>query len=172
MNPSVNEEEKNPRKLAPGDTFEVSYVLLVNEQCNNLFQQIYQILNIKPEKVIIHFKDFEGDLMEVIVQDAFSSSVFFRSFLEEPLLLEIPLPQGIYSGRTNFFPAVCEELIVVESENKNTCILQDIPKGTVKVKIINKKGEFVPGKVVFIGLDPTKSPYFNPENGRGDNPQA
>jgi hypothetical protein len=39
------------------------------------------------------------------------------------------------------------------------------------VKIVNSKGEFVPGKVTFIGLSPTKTPYFKPENpvksGRG-----
>lgn len=164
LTPFEDEDGPQPGKLAPGEDFEVRYTLLVDTQCDNLLRQIYQILNIRPEKAIIHFKGFEGDLMEIIVKDAFSSSVFFRSFLEEPLLLEIPLPKGIYLVRANFFPSVREELMVVEDDEENTCVLQDISKGTVKVKIRNSEGEFVPGKVAFIGLDPTKSPYFKPEN--------
>ena len=102
--------------------------------------------------------------MEVIVKDAFSSSVFFSSFLKKPHLLEIPLPKGIYLARANFFPAVVEELMVVEDDKENSCVLRDISQGAVKIKIRNSEEEFVPGKVVFIGLDPTKSPYFEPEN--------
>jgi hypothetical protein len=102
--------------------------------------------------------------MEVIVRDAFSSSVFFRSFLENPSSISIPLPKGAYRVRANFFPAVGEKLLDVGLEEESSCVLKNPAQGKVKVKIINSKGEFVPGKVIFIGLSPTKTPYFKPEN--------
>jgi len=74
------------------------------------------------------------------------------------------LPQGLYSIRANFFPAVVENLLSVDLEKENTCLLQDLPKGKVKISIRNKAGAFVPGKTTFIGLDPTRTPYFRPEN--------
>jgi hypothetical protein len=49
-------------------------------------------------------------------------------------------------------------------EKENACLLQDPPKGKVKVSIRNRAGAFVPGKTTFIGLDPTRTPYFRPEN--------
>jgi len=157
-------ETPQPGKLASGEVFEVRYILLTDTQYENLLQRVYQILKIDAILAAIHFKDFEGDLMEVVVKDAFSSSVFFRSVMEKPLYLELSLPKGIYLVRANFFPAVCEELLVVGAGEENSCTLQDLPKGTLKVKIRNSQGEFVPGKVTFIGLDPTKTPYFKPEN--------
>ena len=157
-------ETAQPGELAPGEVFEVRYILLTDTQSENLLQHIYQILEIDPIPAGIHFKDFDGELMEVVVKDAFSSSIFFRSFLEKPLSLEIPLPKGTYIVRANFFPAVCEELLVVEKEGEISCILQNPPQGTLKVIIRNSQGEFVPGKVTIIGLDPTKTPYLKPEN--------
>lgn len=159
-----NETELEPGNLAPGEAFEVNHVLLVDTHCDRLLRVIYQILRIKPEEAVIQFKDFDGDLMEVIVQDALTSSVFFSSFLKDPLLLHIPLPKGVYSVTANFFPAVFEKLMVVGKENENICVLHDLPKGFLKVKIQNSKGEYVPGKATFIGLDPTRTPYFKPEN--------
>lgn len=171
LQPLEDEEEPQPGYLAPGEEFSLNYILLVDTQGADLLQKIYRILNIKPEKASILFKDFDGNRMEVIVRDAFSSSIFFCSFLKDPFSLEIPLPKGVYTVRANFFPAVCEELLVVGEDVENTCILQNLPLEKVKLKIRNSKGEFVPGKVTFIGLDPTKTPYFKPEDpidsGRG-----
>ncbi|MBN1271132.1 MAG: PHP domain-containing protein [Candidatus Aminicenantes bacterium] len=48
--------------------------------------------------------------------------------------------------------------------NIDTTLLQDPPKGKVKISIRNKTGAFVPGKTTFFGLDPTRTPYFRPEN--------
>lgn len=159
-----NETELEPGNLAPGEAFEVNHVLLVDTHYDRLLRVIYQILRIKPEEAVIQFKDFDGDLVEVIVQDALTSSVFFSSFLKDPHLLHIPLPKGVYSVTANFFPAVVEKLMVVGEENENICVLHDPPKGFLKVKIRNSKDKYVPGKVTFIGLDPTKSPYFKPES--------
>jgi hypothetical protein len=93
-----------------------------------------------------------------------SSRIFFSSFLEKPQPLVVLLPQGHYSIRANFFPAIVENHLSIDLEKENTCLLQDPPKGQVKVSIRNKTGAFVPGKTTFIGLDPTRTPYFRPEN--------
>jgi hypothetical protein len=173
MNP-LTEEEKSvkddeesppiPGTLAPKEVFEVRHILLVDTKHENLLQKIYKIFNVEPVEAIIHFEDFNGGSMEVIVKDAYSSSTFFRSFLENPFSIKIPLPKGAYTARGNFFPAVHEKLLVVGLEEENSCTLQNPSQGKVKVKIVNSKGEFVPGKVTFIGLSPTKTPYFKPEN--------
>ncbi len=179
MNPLTEEErlledEKKsiplPGTLAPQEVFEVRHILLVDTKHENLLQKIYKILNIEPEEALIQFEDFSGGSMEVVVKDAYSSSTFFRSFLENPVSIKIPLPRGAYRARANFFPAVCEEALVVGLGDENSCLIQNPAEGKVKVKIIDSKGEFVPGKVAFIGLSPTKTPYFSPgdpiESGR------
>jgi hypothetical protein len=165
MNPLRDEEEEHvPGSLAPGESFETQHILMMDAQHESLLNRIYSVLNVEPEHASIHFKDLNGDLAEIIIRDAFSSSVFFRSFLEDPLTLDIPLPEGTYWVRANFFPAVREKLIAVKEGEENTFILRDSLLGKVKVKIQNSEGEFVPGKVTFIGLAPSKTPYFEPEN--------
>jgi len=149
--------------LDPGRSFEARYVLLVDVKAEDLLKKIYQILGVRAAKVKIDTADFHGELMEVVIQDM-SSRVFFSSFFEKPQPLVVMLPQGLYSIRANFFPAVVENLLSVDLEKENACLLQDPPKGKVKVSIRNRAGAFVPGKTTFIGLDPTRTPYFRPEN--------
>jgi predicted metal-dependent phosphoesterase TrpH len=164
---ALEDEEESPPlpgTLAPKEVFEVRRALLVDTQHENLLQKIYEIFNVEPEEALIHFEEFNGGSMEVIVRDAFSSSVFFRSFLENPSSISIPLPRGVYRARANFFPAVREKLLSVGLEEENSCTLKNPPQGKVKVKIVNSRNEFVPGKVTFIGLSPTETPYFRPEN--------
>ena len=164
MNPLPKDEESSLNKLQPKKTFEAHYILLVSTQYEDLLQKVYGIFKVKPLEALIHFKDFSSGLAEVIIIDAFSPSLFFRSMIENPFSLRVPLPQGVYKVRANFFPAVCEELLVVAEGEENSCILQDPPQGRVKVRIRDSRGEFVPGKVTFIGLSPTRTPYFKPEN--------
>ncbi|MGB6866072.1 MAG: hypothetical protein WBE11_10310, partial [Candidatus Aminicenantaceae bacterium] len=156
-------QESDSMNLDPGESFEVRYVLLVDVEAEDLLKNIYQILGVRAARVKIDTADFHGELMEVVVQDM-SSRVFFSAFLEKPQPLVVMLPQGHYSIRANFFPAVVENLLSVDLEKENTCLLQDPPKGKVKISIRNRAGAFVPGKTTFIGLDPTRTPYFRPEN--------
>jgi hypothetical protein len=149
--------------LDPGKSFEARYVLLVDVKAEDLLKKIYQILGLRVAKIKIDTADFHGELMEVVIQDM-SSRVFFSSFFEKPRPLVVMLPQGLYSVRANFFPAVVENLLSVDLEKENTCLFQDPPKGKVKISIRNRAGAFVPGKATFIGLDPTRTPYFRPEN--------
>jgi hypothetical protein len=149
--------------LDPGKSFEARYVLLVDVKADDLLKKIYQILGVRASEVKIDTADFHGELMEVVIQDM-SSRIFFSSFFEKPQPFAVRLPQGHYSIKAHFFPAVVENLLSVELEKEYTCHLQAPPKGKVKISIRNKTGAFVPGKTTFIGLDPTRTPYFRPKN--------
>jgi hypothetical protein len=155
--------ESVSKNLDPGKSFEARYVLLADVEAENVLKNIYQTLGVRPAKVKIDTADFQGELMEVVIRDM-SSRVFFRSFFENPRPLVLMLPQGLYSIRANFFPATVQTLLSVEQEKEYACLLQDPPKGKIRVSIRNKAGAFVPGKTTFIGLDPTRTPYFKPEN--------
>ncbi len=168
LNPTRSSSQSISREsvsmnLDPGKSFEVRYVLLVDVEAEDLLKKIYKILGVQTAKVKIDTADFHGELMEIVIQDM-SSRVFFSSFFEKPQPLAVLLPQGHYSIRANFFPAIVEDFLSVDLEKENTCLLQNPPKGKVKVSIRNKAGAFVPGKTTFIGLDPTRTPYFRPEN--------
>jgi len=160
-------EEPLPGKLAPGESYEVKYIILVDTEVEKLLENLYGILGIKSFPVSINFKNYDGDLMELKIENALSSSIFFRSFLEEQYSINIRLPEGAYKVKANFFPAVREEILIVQKEGENSCVIEKPPCGILKVKIENSKGEFIPGipgKVTFIGLYPTKTPYLEPEN--------
>jgi len=163
-NPLEEEAEHTPGTVEPGQVYTTRHTLLVGTDHEELLRKIYRIFGVKPEPATLNFKDLNGKMMEVIVSDAFSSEVFFRSFLKNPFSLSLVLPEGTYRVRANFFPAVREKLLAVESGKENSCILEDSPLGRVKVKIQNSQGEYIPGKVSFIGLDPTETPYFEPDN--------
>ena len=157
------ERESLSTNLNPGKSMEARYVLLVDDRPSELLKKIYRLLGIESEKVSLSFSGMNGNLMEVVIQDA-SSSVFFRNFFKEPLPLEIALPKGFYKVRANFFPAVVEKSLIVERGKENPCLLEAPPSGKIRVRIRDGKGTFVPGKATFIGLSPTKTPYFKPEN--------
>ncbi len=164
-NPLADKDQEHiPGKLAPGEIYKIHYTLLADADHEELLRRIYQIFQVETEQATLHFQDLNGDLLEVIIRDAFSSAVFFRSFLEDPLSLNVFLPEGTYWIEANFFPAVLEKLVSVQAGEDNTFVLQDSFLGKVKVKIQNSQGEFVPGKVTFIGLAPTETPYFEPDN--------
>lgn len=165
-NPVEEGERRNPGRLAPGASFKVQYTLLTDTRPDGLLRALYQAQKTKTQRASFAFKGVDGQFMEAVVRDPLTASVFFRTFLEEPFVFDIPLPEGIYEVRANFFPAVREKLLTVRANADNLCVLENIASGTVKVKIKNGRGEYVPGKVSFIGLDPTKTPYFRPENPR------
>jgi hypothetical protein len=156
-------QSSSPMNLDPGKSLEVRHVLLVDVEAEDLLKKIYQILNVKAAKVKIDTADFHGELMEVVIQDM-SSQYFFSSFFEKPQPLSVMLPPGDYSIRANFFPAIVENLLSVDLEKENSCLLKAPPEGKVRISIRNKVGAFVPGKTTFFGLGATSTPYFKPEN--------
>jgi hypothetical protein len=163
-NPLPEDEELLPGKLNPGESYDVHYTLFVSTKGTDLLKNIYQMLGVKTEAATVYLKSQEGDLTEIIIQDILSSAVFYRSFLDDPFAVETILPKGFYSVTANFFPAVTEGYLLVERGKENECVIQDPPHGTVRLRVRNSSGEYVPGKVTFMGLDPTPSPYFEPEN--------
>ena len=165
LNPVEEEETPLPGSLPPGGSFEVRYKLLVDARGRSLLERIFDILKKDTRPASFLFKDFPGGLMEIIVQDAFSSSVYFRSFMRDAASCEVPLPEGTYRVRANIFPAVSEKLFAVGRPNDgNVCVLENPRLGTIKVRIRDTQGAYVPGKVTFIGLDPTRTPYFEPDD--------
>jgi len=162
--PLPSQGEILPDTLAPGEAFEVEYSLLVHADAFDLLENLYAFTNVKPEKATIRFRNYDGDLAELIIRDALSGRVFFRSFFQDTYAYDVLLPKGIYQAQANFFPAADETIFSVQPDKENTCELQNPQTTAVTVKITNSKGEHVPGKVTFIGLDPTPSPYFEPEN--------
>jgi hypothetical protein len=164
LNPLKDDEELTPGKLNPGEDYSIHHSLFVETTTEKLLDTIYRKLKQKTEIVTIDFENFSGRTFEIIVRDVLTSSVYYRSFLEQMPRLQIPLPEGVYEVKSNFFPAVVKELFAVGDGEENRCLLEDTAKGTVKVRIIDKNGLYIPGKVSFIGLEPTKTPYFLPAN--------
>ena len=171
LNPVEKEETRYPGALAAGEKYEVRYILAVDPSSAGLLQNIYRTLDVPAVKAAVAFEDYDGDWMELIVREALSSSIFFRAVLEKPLYQEFLLPPGVYQLQANFFPAVVEELVEIKTGGENSFCLECPPFGEVKLRLKNSQGDAVPGKVSFLGIDPTKSPYFEPDNpvetGRG-----
>ncbi|MFQ6069890.1 MAG: CehA/McbA family metallohydrolase [Candidatus Aminicenantales bacterium] len=157
-------DDSVPGKLGPGETFTLRYVLVADTSDENVLREVYRILKVKTFPALINIEDFNGNLMEIMIKNIQSGSTFYRSFLEKKKSLKIPLPPGVYSVRANLFPAVVESFFSVNMESENSCTISPPPLEKVRVKIIDRKGRHVPGKVTFIGLQPTESPYFKPEN--------
>lgn len=162
--PLPGQGEILPGTLAPGKAFEVEYSLIIRVDASNLLENLYAFTNVKPEKATVRFRNYDGDLAELIIRDALSGSIFFRTFFQDTFAYDVLLPEGIYRVQANFFPASAETIFSVQPDIENSCVLQNPPISAVTVKITDSKGEHVPGKVTFIGLDPTPSPYFEPEN--------
>ncbi len=164
LNPVEKEETLYPGELSPGETYEVRYILLADSASGGILQTIYRILEVPAGKASVAFKGFDGDWMELVVREALTSSVFFRAVLTKPVYQEFFLPPGFYRLQANFFPAVVEELVEVKAEGENSFSFESPPLGKVKVRLKDGSGKPVPGKVSFLGIDPTPSPYFEPEN--------
>lgn len=164
LNPVEKEKTRYPGRLAAGEKFELRYILFVDPSSVALLQDIYSTLDVPAVKAAAALEDYDGDWMEIIVREALSSSIFFRAVLEKPVYQEFLLPPGLYRLQANFFPAVVEKLVEVRANGENLFSLECPPHGEVKVRLKNSQGDAVPGKVSFLGIDPTKSPYFEPDN--------
>ncbi len=163
-NPPKTDDEPTPGTLHPGENYSIEHSLVVDTSTAHLLDGIYKTCQQKTEMASFQFENFEGSTFEIIVRDALTSSVFYRSFHGRVPSLEIPLPEGVYEVQTNFFPAVVEKLFRVRDNGDNICRLENPAGGTVNIRITDKNGHYIPGKVSFIGLGRTKIPHFMPEN--------
>jgi hypothetical protein len=164
LNPVEREEIRHPGKLSPGQKYEVRYILLVDSSASGLLQSVYRILDVPAVKASAAFSGFDGDWMEMIVREALTSSIFFRAVLEKPVYQEFLLPPGVYRLQANLFPAMVEELVEVKADGENSFSIQSPPLGEISIRLKDSQGNPVPGKVSFLGISPTKSPYFRPDN--------
>ena len=164
FNPVEKKEFFYPGRLSPGEKCELRYVLLADYSSGGLLQNIYRILEVPFVSSSVALSGFEGDWMELIVREALTSSIFFRAVLEKPFYQELLLPAGVYRLQANMFPAVIEKLVTVEPDQTNAFSMESPPLGEVKVRLKDGQGKPVPGKVSFLGIFPTRSPYFEPDN--------
>jgi hypothetical protein len=169
-NPFEKEKEFLPGRLLPGRVHRVSYSLVAGPGPVDVLKKLYLLAGVKPEQASFEFPNFDG-LTEVIVREPASGMVFFRSFMNRPAGLSLPLPRGTYNVRAHFFPAVVEKTIVVDGTASKPIKLEAPAFGRVKVSVLDPRKKHVLGKVTFIGLAPSFSPYFKPDNpiltGRG-----
>lgn len=163
-NPLYQDDKSHPGTLGLGQSFSVEYTVLVDENLPSLLNRIYADRNIRPQTADIIFEERKADWIELIISEIDTHSVFYRNFLKDTDFISVPLPEGKYSVRANFFPAVHSEILEVNARGENVCTLTNVSMAEVSVKITDKKGVYVPGKVTFIGLDPNRSPYFMPDN--------
>jgi hypothetical protein len=161
--PSRRDEILIPGSIAPGNVHTVEYSLHVHHSTDSLMSQVFRSLDIKAEQLSLHLEGIKDHVPEVIIREPVSRSIFFRGFLETDSLV-IPIPEGVYSVQVNFFPAVIEEFISVKSGQENIIHLENPPGGEIHILVHDSNGLYVPAKVTFLGLDPTRSPYFKPDN--------
>ncbi|MCJ7582701.1 MAG: hypothetical protein MUP98_19465, partial [Candidatus Aminicenantes bacterium] len=159
-NPITASGAVSPGDLAPGKSYSVYYSLLVNTDAQILLEKLYDFTSVKPENATVTFADHDGSELELTIRDVLSGAVYFRSYLSDTYSYDVLLPEGVYRAQTNFFPATNERIFSVKTEEDNTCSIQSPSTAPAHLRITNTQGEHVPGKVTFIGLDPTPSPYF------------
>ncbi len=154
-----------PDRLDPGQSFTVNYILLTETKADHLLQKIYSLYKIPVFPAKITMPSERTGWKEIIVSHIQSGSTFYRAILdEEKESLDLFLPEGVYRVRGHFYPAVVETILMVEKGKENQARLRLPLFGKINLRLQNSQGQPVPGKVTFIGLQPTRTPYFSPEN--------
>ncbi len=165
LNPPSRPASPLPGRLAPGESFKVNYVLMADARPDRLLEKVYNFLKIPTERAKIILSPEIAGWKEIVITHILSGATFFRGILEEATsLLEVPLPEAVYRVRGNLFPAVTENILSVEKKAMNTLRLRQPLMGRIRLRLQDSQGRPVPGKVTFIGLQPTRTPYFRPEN--------
>lgn len=157
--------------LQPGDSEERIYSVQSVQDPQELLAGLYEKAGLKTGQAAISLEDFSGGLVEISIQEMISGAFFFRTFAADQDTFRTTLPSGMYTAFVNFFPSRVEKQFQVAAREAIQIGLTEPPQGTVQVCIQDRKGRYVPGKVTFIGMHPTASPYFEPDNpietGRG-----
>ncbi len=153
-----------PEQLLPGQAMELNYVLLVRKDVTELLSSIYGLLKKEVVPVEINLKNGQEAAAEVVVEEVLSSSVFFRHYGRGEGQLKILLPEGTYRVRAHFFPAIIEKTVRVSKTGDRQVELTRPAGGQLTLKLIDKKGKPLPGKISVFGLEGTRTPYFAPDN--------
>ncbi len=170
-NPRGTRENPLPGRLRPGQVHRISYSLVTGSGPVEVLNRLYTLTGTRTAQISFDFAKFEGQT-EIVINEPATGAVFFRAFMEKPTPLTVPLPKGTYKVQAHFFPAVVEKSFTVNGRQADKPLTLEAPEfGRIKVSIADMKGKPVIGKVSFIGLSPSLSPYFTPENpvltGRG-----
>jgi hypothetical protein len=165
LNPVPAAGSALPDRLAPGESFTVNYILLTDTQVNRLLEKVYNLLKVPVSPARIELPAESSGWKEIVISHILSGSTFYRAILDDSATsAEILLPEGLYRVRGHFYPAVVESLLAVEKGKENRARLRLPLSGQINVRLQDSQGQPVPGKVTFIGLQPTRTPYFRPEN--------
>ncbi len=153
-----------PGRLGPGQTHRVSYSVVSGSNMIEVLDRLYVLAGIKPVFAPLELPEFDG-LTEIMIREPVTGSVFYRVFMDKSAPLIIPLPPGTYALRACFFPAVVDTNFAVDENPTAKPLAVEAPVfGRVRVSITDMSGRPSLGKVSFIGLAPSPSPYFRPEN--------
>ena len=170
-NPAGTSGDPRPGALRPGQVHRLSYSLYAADAPPELLDRLYRALRLRTVRAALAIDGFDGP-SEVVVREPATGAVFFRTFLDRAVPLSIPLPPGTYEVRANLFPAVVERTFVARAGHDpsgpdaapEAWTIKPPAFGRVRLSLADPRGRHVPGKVSFIGLAPTASPYFLPEN--------
>ncbi|MBN2207395.1 MAG: PHP domain-containing protein, partial [Candidatus Aminicenantes bacterium] len=147
------------------------YILIAGETPEAVTASIYRELKAETATARLFFESVRSERMEVIIRDPVSSSTFFRAFGPPRPGLDVPLPPGVYEVTAHLFPAVARQFLSVTPGSVGECVFKDAPRAALHLKLRDGTGAPVPGKITAVGLGPTPTPYFAPddpvESGRG-----
>jgi len=165
LNPLPQASTPLPGRLAPGDSFKVNYILLTDAKPSRLLEKIYELLKVTAFPARILLPTEAPGWKEIVVSQVLSGATFFRAIIESSEgAVDFPLPEGVYRVTGHFYPAVVETYLAIEKGRENQARLRLPLMGRLSLRLQDSQGKPVPGKITFIGLQPTRTPYFRPEN--------
>lgn len=155
--------DPQPITLAPGAGETRTYSLVVAAEPRTSLREIWREFDVPSVPVTFDFASLSDEYLEVVVREAESAALFYRSFLDRPAPLTLELPEGRYVAEARFFPGIARCSFEAKGQGAG-CRLSDPPRGHAVVRIIDSSGREVPGKITFRGVDGTPTPFFRPTN--------
>ena len=166
-NPQGTSKKPLPGTLRPGAVYRQTYAMFAAVTVADALGRLYRAARVATVPAAIEFKSFDGPA-EIYVRDAATGATVFRTFLDRATPLSFPAPPGVYKIQANLFPAVVDRTFVAAAPGKDGKVkpwtIEAPAFGRLRVAIADRKGKPVPGKVTFIGLAPTGTPYFRPDD--------
>lgn len=164
--PAGSSKKPLPGSLRPGAVYRRSYAMIAAATVPDLLAGLYSAAGVSTVRAALEIKAFDSPV-EIVVREAATGATFFRTFLDRPAPLAFTLPPGTYAVRANLFPAVVEKTFGAAAGpggKAGAWVVEAPPLGRVRVLLADRQGRPIPGKVSFIGLAPTRTPYFLPDN--------
>jgi len=165
-NPAGTTKKPLPGSLRPGAVYRLAYAMFTASTAPDVLARLYRAARVPTVRAAIEIKAFDGPA-EILVREAATGATFFRTFVEKAGPLSVPLPSGTYAVRADLFPAVVEKTFATAAAKDGKPLpwtIEAPPFGLVRVAVADGKGRPVPGKVSFIGLAPTATPHFLPDD--------